>query len=315
MDEVLDAVGPALDGRADAVFLDATTGGAGHSRAVIEQLAPARAVCFDRDAEALAAARAHLELDDGDRRGPTRVTLVHAPFSEIDAQLDALGIDAVDAMLADIGVSSHQLDTAARGFSFQSTGPLDMRMDPSRGRPASAQLAEIEVGALTKILRDLGEEPDARRIAQAIVEARPETTAHLARVVTEAMSHRQRRNLGARIHPATRTFQAIRIWVNGELDELDALLDRAPERLSVGGRLAIISFHSLEDRRVKRRFKALTSPPPVPRGLPIRDDELPRPRFCTPRPFSGGRSAAEDEVARNPRSRSARLRVIQRDLP
>jgi len=308
LDEVLEALSPALTGRR-SIFVDATTGGGGHSHAVAQAFAVTRLVGFDRDEAALEAARATLA------EFPGELDLVHAPFSELANRLDALGLASVDAILADIGVSSHQLDTADRGFSFQRAGPLDMRMDPSRGQPASEMLAQTDEATLTRVLFEYGEEADARRIARAVVAARPETTLALAKVVTDAMSHRQRRQIGTRIHPATRTFQAVRIWVNAELDQLEALLDDGPERLAVGGRLAIISFHSLEDRLVKRRFKSLSTPPPVPRGVPIRDEDRPRPRFSIPRGYASGKQATVEQIDQNPRARSARLRVLQRELP
>lgn len=308
LDEVLEALSPALTGRR-SIFVDATTGGGGHSHALAQAFAVTRLVGFDRDEAALEAARATLA------EFPGELDLVHAPFSELANRLDGLGLASVDAILADIGVSSHQLDTADRGFSFQRAGPLDMRMDPSRGQPASEMLAQTDEATLTRVLFEYGEEADARRIARAVVAARPETTLALAKVVTDAMSHRQRRQIGTRIHPATRTFQAVRIWVNAELDQLEALLDDGPERLAVGGRLAIISFHSLEDRLVKRRFKSLSTPPPVPRGVPIRDEDRPRPRFSIPRGYASGKQATVEQIDQNPRARSARLRVLQRELP
>lgn len=312
LDEVLKALAAPLgqdSGSAARVFVDVTLGGAGHTAAVAKAFALPHVIGFDRDADALAAARVALA------EFPGRLDLVHAPFDQLTAQLERLDIGQVDAVLADIGVSSHQLDTPARGFSFQKHGPLDMRMDPSRGRPAHEMIADADEATLARVLFDYGEESDARRIARAMVEQQPTTTDELARLVGHAMSHRQRRQIGARIHPATRTFQALRIWVNAELDQLAALLEQAPERLGVGGRLAIISFHSLEDRMVKRRFKALSTPPPLPRGLPVRDEDRPRPRFSIPRGHANGQQAGDEEVARNPRARSARLRVLQRELP
>jgi len=268
------------------VLVDATCGGAGHTRALVDAYAAARpggprlrAIALDRDVEALAEAR---------RRLPDDVELVHSSFGRLTEVLDAAGVTTVTAILADLGVSSHQLDTAARGFSFQADAPLDMRMDPSRGVPASELLAQLSVAELAQVLRDYGEEPDAERIAAAIVAARPTTTGLLARVVTNAMSAPQRRKLGLRIHPATRTFQALRIRVNDELGELDALLAAAPERLQVGGRLGVITFHSLEDRATKRRFAELTRAEQPPAGLPIAARDLPRPRVQIPAGYRQG---------------------------
>ncbi|HET6585158.1 MAG TPA: 16S rRNA (cytosine(1402)-N(4))-methyltransferase RsmH [Nannocystaceae bacterium] len=307
--EVSRALAPALghaDGGSRGVLVDATCGLGGHVRAVLGHARPRLVVGFDRDPDALALARAALA------DAPCPIELVDAPFSELVPRLAALDVVEVDAVLADLGVSSLQLDRGARGFSWRADAALDMRMDPRRGAAAADVLAGIDAAELTKILRDYGEEPDASRIARAIVAARPRTTVELAEVVTQAMSAPQRRKLGLRIHPATRTFQALRIHVNDELGELDRLLADAPELLAVGGRLAVISFHSLEDRRVKRRVQELTRPPRVPAHVPLREHELPRPRFAVPEGFARGVTAQPDEIAANPRSRSARLRVVER---
>ncbi|WAS92059.1 16S rRNA (cytosine(1402)-N(4))-methyltransferase RsmH [Nannocystis punicea] len=311
--EVCEALVPALVRAEAPVFVDATCGGAGHTLAVLAAYADARpegpglrAIALDRDEEALAEARQRL---------PAEVELVHSSFGRLPEVLDAAGVTAATAILADLGVSSHQLDTGARGFSFQVDAPLDMRMDPSRGVPASQLLADISVAELTQVLRDYGEESDAARIATAIVAVRPTTTGVLAKVVAAAMSAPQRRKLGLRIHPATRTFQALRIRVNDELGELDRLLSAAPERLQVGGRLGIITFHSLEDRATKQRFTALTRAEQPPPGLPIAARDLPRPRFVVPAGWRQGAAPGDAEVAANPRSRSSRLRVLERALP
>lgn len=310
VDAVCEALAAPFDSSAhrskSGVLLDLTCGGAGHTRALLRVLQPETVIAFDRDANALAAARDRL------KDAPCEVVFVHAPFSSMHRELDAIGVSRVDAILADLGVSSHQLDTGARGFSFRLHGPLDMRMDPSRGQPLSTWLARLTAEELTRVLREFGEEPDSRRIATAIVSQRPQDTTELAEVVTQAMSARQRRHLGTRIHPATRTFQALRIMVNGEFDELDAMLRDAPERLQVGGRLAIISFHSLEDRRVKRTFRKLCENPALPHGVPIPDHERPKAPFRIAPSFRKGRMATDEERTSNPRSRSARLRVLER---
>lgn len=316
--EVCDALVPALCRSAAEpggrpVFVDATCGGGGHTRAVVLAYRDAcpqgpalRAIALDRDPDALAAAREVV---------PPEVELVHASFSRLAEVLDRAEVARPSAVLADLGVSSHQFDEGARGFSFQHDAPLDMRMDPTSGAPLSQRLEELSAPELTRILREYGEEPDAPRIAAAIVAARPKTTRQLASVVAAAMSAAQRRKLGLRINPATRTFQALRIFLNDELGELEALLRDAPERLAVGGRLGVITFHSLEDRAVKQRFAALARAEQPPPGLPIAARDLPQPRFQIPAGWRQGAVPAPDEVERNPRSRSSRLRVLERALP
>ena len=310
-EQVSAAVAPAIDAHPGGAVVDATCGGGGHTAAILGRSRPAQVILLDRDPAALAHAKQRLA---GAR---CRLEFRHAAFSELAQVLDEIGVERIAVLVADIGVSSHQLDTGERGFSFRRDAPLDMRMDPGSGRSAAQVLATIEVGELARILQAYGEEPDARRLARAIVAARPQTTGELARVVEEAMSAPARRALGKRIHPATRTFQALRIHVNEELDELAALLEQGPKRLLPrGGRMAVISFHSLEDRLVKRRFAELCRPPQPPRGVPLTADQLPRPAFVVPEGFPRkGVEADAEEIARNPRSRSARLRVIERVLP
>jgi 16S rRNA (cytosine1402-N4)-methyltransferase len=290
-------------------LVDATCGGGGHTAALLARSQPVSVFCFDRDTDALAHASERLQ------GAACQLRMCHAPFSQLAGVLAEHGISEVSVIVADLGVSSHQLDTAARGFSFSGQGPLDMRMDQSRGQTAAERLAEIAAPDLAKILKDYGEEPDARRIARAIVDARPQTTRELADVVTAAMSAAQRRAIGRRIHPATRTFQALRIFVNDELPQLDRFLETAPELLVVGGRLGVISFHSLEDRRVKRCFRDLARGPQVPTSVPLRADELPKPRFRIPDDYRGGVTPSASECEENPRARSARLRVVERVLP
>jgi 16S rRNA (cytosine1402-N4)-methyltransferase len=310
LDAVCRALQPALGASGAGserrgTFLDVTAGGGGHAAAVWERCGPARAVLLDRDPEAVARVTERFRTERA-------VVVRHARMSQFAEALDALGLGGAEAVLADLGVSSFQLDTAARGFSFREDGPLDLRMDPTSGEPAAEWLARCDAQALAQVLRAYGEEPEARRLAPAILAARPTRTAQLAAVVEAAMSAPARRRLGRRIHPATRTFQALRIAVNRELEELEALLEEAPGRLVAGGRLAVITFHSLEDRRVKRRFAQLSSAPDVPRGLPVREAERAAANFVVPVEFRGGVVAGETEVTRNPRARSARLRVIAR---
>lgn len=316
--EVCRALIPALAGSTSAVVIDATVGLGGHMLALLEAAAqasvalPRLVIGFDQDPDALAQARRNLA------QAPCEVVLIGANFSrmaELLAPLFAereLGPADVVGVLADLGVSSLQLDRGERGFSWRTDAPLDMRMDTASGESAGDLLAHVDVGTLTRILRQLGEEPEASRIAAAIVRARPTTTFGLAEVVAQAMSAPARRKLGLRIHPATRTFQALRIHVNDELGVLDRLLEQAPALVARGGRVAIISFHSLEDRRVKQRFAALASPPHVPAHVPMRAGELPVADYVIPSEWKGGATAQPDELTRNPRSRSARLRVLER---
>ncbi|MBF0285801.1 MAG: 16S rRNA (cytosine(1402)-N(4))-methyltransferase RsmH, partial [Magnetococcales bacterium] len=285
-------------------YLDATFGDGGHSRAILETSAPlGRVIALDRDPAAIprgAALAAEFSQ---------RLVLVHTPFSQLAAALDEQKIDALDGAVFDLGVSSRHLDDGERGFSFRFDGPLDMRMNPDVGPTAAELIATLKEEALADMLFQYGEERQSRRLARAIVEERKKkpilTTLHLASII--------RANLprgGAAIDPATRTFQALRIAVNRELEELETALDALLPRLAPGGKAAVISFHSLEDRIVKQRFRALTQPPPPPTGpaalLPIRSKpfepgyRLPVARSITP---------SEKEIAINPRARSARLRV------
>lgn len=300
----LEASLPKAGERPRGVYVDATCGAGGHIEEVLKRFAPERVIAFDRDQTALDRARAHLAS------AQTPILFVHAPFSALGPRLRELGVKA-DGILADIGVSSMQLDQGERGFSFRTDAPLDMRMDQSGPMTAAQLLEDLDAPGLIRILREYGEEPDAPRIARAILDAKPKTTGALAQVVSDAMSHRQRRKLGLRIHPATRTFQAIRIHLNDELGELDTLLADGPHALTVGGRLEIITFHSLEDRRVKRAFRKLSSPEVTLPGLPIVESERQAP-FSIPKPFSKGVTADADETEHNPRARSARLRVLER---
>lgn len=283
------------------MFVDATLGLAGHARGILEQSAPTgRLVGLDRDQSALGLAGKALAAS-GDR-----VTLVHTPFSRLDAVLDDLAIDRVDGILADLGVSSPQLDRDERGFSFQRSGPLDMRMDQTSGETAAELLARVPEPELVALLRDYGEERFAGRIARRILEARDRgelgSTTSLAAVVARAVPSGERRK-----NPATRTFQALRIAVNGELSELESLLAHAPARLALGGRLCIVAFHSLEDRMVKRRFRALGDEDRLA-GPAVQAAGGARFRVITKRPVV----ASEAEEARNPRARSAKLRVLER---
>ncbi len=290
----------ALAIRPAGVYVDGTFGRGGHSRRILEMLGSGgRLIALDRDPAAVTAARA--------LQSPY-FEIVHAPFSRLHAVLQERGIARVDGVLLDLGVSSPQLDDAVRGFSFRVDGPLDMRMDNGGGQPASAWLASADGDEIARVIRDYGEERFARQIARAIVAARSqqpiETTGQLARIVAAAVRTREPGQ-----DPATRTFQALRLHVNRELDEIESVLPQALQALNPGGRLVVISFHSLEDRIVKRFMKAEASPPEIPRGLAVREAERPSPRLRLV-----GRSVRPSaaEVAENPRSRSAIMRVAER---
>lgn len=282
------------------VILDGTLGGGGHALAFLE--AGARVVGLDQDPAALEAARNRLAGRDA--------VLAHGNFRDARALLDQLGLSEVDGALVDLGVSSPQLDDAARGFSFRETGPLDMRMDPSRGKPLSERLEEWDEKALARILDSLGEERFARRIARAIHRAIREhqlaDTKQLADVVAAAMP---RKAWPKNIHPATRTFQALRIAVNDELGALGEWLLQLPRIVARGGRAAAISFHSLEDRMVKQGFARLATGCICPPQLPVcACGRTAGWKVLTKKPVEAG----EDEVAANPRARSARLRAVER---
>jgi 16S rRNA (cytosine1402-N4)-methyltransferase len=270
------------------VFVDCTLGLGGHSQALLDGGA-SRVVAIDRDAEAIGMARERLGAY-GDR-----VDIAHANYRDLAAVLDARGLAVVDGVLADLGVSSMQLDAVERGFSFRGDAPLDMRMDRSQGPTAADLIADVDETDLANVIFQYGEERHSRRVARAIVHARQrepiQTTGALAEIVRRAVPGRGYQ----RIDPATRTFQAIRIWVNRELDGLDVFLSDAARRLLAGARFAVITFHSLEDRVVKHTFRALAAAGDAWRVL-------------TRKPVIPG----EPELALNPRARSAKLRAIER---
>jgi len=284
---MVDEVDAHLEPSRGGVFVDCTIGMTGHTRRMLDAGAT-RVIGIDRDPDALAYARDALGAD-GDR-----VSLVHDDYRNLIEVLDRLGIDAVDGVLADLGVSSMQLDSPDRGFSFRRDEPLDMRMDRSSGATAAEMLATVDERTLADVIYEFGEERHARRVARAIVDAgrtrRIETTGRLAEIVRQAVP----RKGYTRIDPATRTFQAIRIWVNRELEGLDGFLTRAAGRLAPAGRLVVITFHSLEDRVVKHTLRALQAGGTIT----IRTK---RPQVPT-----------EAEIERNPRARSAKLRAASR---
>jgi 16S rRNA (cytosine1402-N4)-methyltransferase len=268
-------------------YVDCTLGLGGHTRALLVAGA-GEVIGIDRDLVALTAAKARLESSD-------RLVCVHDDYRRLRQVLAARGVDRVDGILADLGVSSLQLDDPTRGFSFREAGPLDMRMDPSRGEPLSARLATVDERELADLIWQWGEERHSRRVARNIVAARDRgeltDTLALAAVVRRGAGGRG----WQRIDPATRTFQALRIWVNGDLEGLDRFIVDAADSLAATGRLVIIAFHSLEDRVVKHTFRDLAA---------RRDDVM----VVTRKPVIPG----DDECARNPRARSARLRVLER---
>lgn len=281
------------------IYVDGTFGRGGHSRAILERLGlDGRLLALDRDPQAIAEAR---RVED------RRFVAWHRPFGELAAVVRASGFPAVDGVLLDLGVSSPQIDEAARGFSFRFDAPLDMRMDTGQAETAASFLATADVRKLTEVIRNYGEERFAFKIAKAIVAARSErplaTTQQLATLLRETVWTRE---LGQ--DPATRTFQALRIHVNRELEQLALVLPQAVEVLRTGGRLVVISFHSLEDRLVKG-FMREHSGDGLPKNLPLRAAELPLPSL---RRIGKPTRAGDEEVAANPRARSAVMRVAER---
>lgn len=283
----------------DAVYLDATFGRGGHTLALLERLpANARLLATDRDPDAIARGR-ELAAED------SRLSVWHSRFSELGEILERAGVNQIAGAIMDLGVSSPQLDEPQRGFSFRGDGPLDMRMDTSRGETAAQWLDRVPESEIVQVLFTLGEERFARRIARAIVAHRPlQSTARLAEIVSAAVPAAAR----GRRHDATKTFQAIRMQINSELEEITAGLDIIFTRLQIGARLAVISFHSLEDRLVKQTFRRLSSPPQLPRSVPIRAAEATAAARLIGKPVR----ASEREVALNPRARSATLRVLEK---
>lgn len=289
----------ALDIRPCGIYLDGTAGGGGHSFAIASRLKGGRLIALDRDPDAVAEATARL--------AGLPAVVVNSNFTDMDRVLAQEGIAGVDGILLDIGVSSHQLDTPQRGFSYHTDAPLDMRMSQS-GATAADLIAAMSADQLQKIFSEYGEEKYARRIAEAIVRERQiapvDTTLRLADIVREAVPAPARRDG----HPARRVFQALRIAVNGELDCLSAALDTAFDCLNVGGRLAVITFHSLEDRIVKQRFAAWRQGCICPKELPV----CVCGRTPAAEPVGKPVQAGEAELSENPRSRSAKLRCVQK---
>ena len=291
----------ALAVKPSGIYVDGTFGRGGHSRAILERLGPnGRLLALDRDPQAVAAAR---EIND------SRLIMMHHCFGELAEAVQQAGIGAVDGVLLDIGVSSPQIDEGGRGFSFRFDAPLDMRMDTTQGETAASFLAVASIKEITEVIRNYGEERFAFQIAKKIVVARSErpltTTGQLAALVRETVRSRE---FGQ--DAATRTFQALRIHVNQELEQLALVLPQATDLLRLGGRLVVISFHSLEDRIVKRFMREKSSPDTLPKNLPLRSVDLPQPVLrLIGKPVRAGSA----EISANPRARSAVLRIAEKN--
>jgi 16S rRNA (cytosine1402-N4)-methyltransferase len=299
-DEVIAALAIKPNGR----YVDGTYGRGGHARSILAALDDdGSLIVMDRDPQAIADARASLGADG-------RVTIIHDDYANLYARIAELDLlEEIDGILLDLGVSSPQLDDAARGFSFQHNGPLDMRMNPQQGESAAEWLGHADEAEIARVLWEYGEERHSRRIARKLVEVRQsapiEDTATLASIISSLMP-RPKNNK----HPATRSFQAIRIHINQELVQIEQFLQKVLDILKVGGRLLVISFHSLEDRLVKRFFRAQSTAAKIPRGLPLRDSEIDsRIRL---RNIGKAIKAGSGELSSNPRARSAVLRVAER---
>ena len=292
----------ALNIRPAGYYVDTTFGRGGHSRAILEHLDEGgRLLALDQDPQAVVIGRKTFERED-------RIEIVHCNFSQVANVVAERGMaNRIDGILMDLGVSSPQLDDAARGFSFSRSGPLDMRMNTEQGESAMRWLARVELNELMRVLKKYGEEKSARRIALAIIEARKSQditdTAQLADIIVRAVPGYEKHK-----HPATRSFQAIRIFINKELEVLEQGLRAAVSVLAIGGRLVVISFHSLEDRIVKRFMRDMASEPRLPAGLPVMSKPDAVPYRLVGKPCV----ATAEELQRNPRARSARLRILER---
>lgn len=299
---LLDEAVAGLNIRPDGIYVDGTFGRGGHSRHILSKLGPhGRLLAIDRDPAAIAVAE---QIND------PRFTILHGPFSRLADMMEAEGLTGkIDGVLLDLGVSSPQLDEAERGFSFQKDGPLDMRMDPSSGQSAADWLNHADVDDIAWVLKTFGEERHARKIARAIVHDRQTTpwtrTRQLAEMIARVNPSKEKSK-----HAATRSFQAIRIYINSELDEIDQALNGALTVLAAGGRLSVISFHSLEDRLVKHFIRKQEKGPEVPPGLPLTEAQLAGGR--TLKSVGKAQKPSAGEVAANPRARSSVLRVAER---
>ncbi|CAG8998699.1 MAG: Ribosomal RNA small subunit methyltransferase H [Candidatus Celerinatantimonas neptuna] len=301
---LLDEAVEALNIRAGGIYVDGTFGRGGHSRLILSKLGPqGRLIVIDRDPQAIRVARMLAEEDP-------RISVLHGPFSKIEIYIDQLDLKGkIDGVLFDLGVSSPQLDDASRGFSFLRDGPLDMRMDPEHGQSAAQWLADADHGEIVWVLKTFGEERFAKRIATAIVGQRSEkpleTTVELADLISQAVPVKEKHK-----HPATRSFQAIRIYINSELDEISLALKGAVNVMAPEGRLSVISFHSLEDRLVKRFIRQQQNGESHPRGLPLTEAQLQKGRKL--KAIGKARKPSDTEVQQNNRARSSVLRVAER---
>jgi 16S rRNA (cytosine1402-N4)-methyltransferase len=297
----------ALAVKSDGIYVDGTFGRGGHSRLILSRLGEnGRLIAFDKDQAAVAAGK---QIDD------KRFCVKHSDFSQMCWTLQELGVDHVDGVLLDLGVSSPQLEEASRGFSFRSDGPLDMRMNTNQGQTAAQWLASVSESCLAEVIRDYGEERFARQVAKAVVMERarqPIVTTHQLAEIVAAVVRSRKHQRGVKQHPATRTFQAIRIYINQELEALSLILPQCVKLLKTGGRLVVISFHSLEDRIVKRFMRAAVNPVKLPRGLPLRDRDVQQLSRQTLRLVGKAIRPGEKEVAVNTRARSAVMRVAER---
>ncbi|QOJ24773.1 MAG: 16S rRNA (cytosine(1402)-N(4))-methyltransferase RsmH [Gammaproteobacteria bacterium] len=295
----------ALAIKPDGVYVDATFGRGGHSRQILMRLGEhGRLIALDRDPAAVVSAEAIAD---------ERFCIRHGSFAHMQRILQQLGIAKIDGVLLDLGVSSPQLEEVSRGFSFRAGGPLDMRMDITQGQTAAEWLATVAEEQLERVIKDYGEERFARQIAKAIVVARARqpivTTSQLAEIVSGVVRPRQRESMR---HPATRTFQAIRIFLNQELEELSLVLPQCVELLNPGGRLVVISFHSLEDRMVKQFMRKAASTDELPRGVPLREKDVQKLSKQTLRVIGRAVRPGELEVDENVRARSAVMRVAEK---
>ncbi len=297
-----------LNIKPDGIYIDGTFGRGGHSRTILSKLGEqGRLYSIDRDPSAIAEAK---KIDD------PRFTIIHGPFSKMADYAQQHGlVEKVDGVLLDLGVSSPQLDDAERGFSFMKDGPLDMRMDPTSGVPVSQWLQEAELDDITWVIRQFGEDKHARRIAKAIVAHRDDEelppltrTGQLAKLIEQAAP----KSFKEKKHPATRTFQALRIYINSELEEIDTALKGALAILAPEGRLSVISFHSLEDRMVKRFMRKESQGPQVPHGIPMTEEQISALGSAALDLASKAIKPTKQEIEHNPRSRSSVLRIAQK---